>query len=205
LLVLAQCCTHLLAMVAMTDQARNSTKLRRSVAFHPGTFNPFFAIEKSIEIVPAFRILLIPGFAGKLAVGFIIGFVQGFRIEFAPGLVSHWYRLGSYFAWPFSKSLSEKWTQRSHEIVQFYIGPVTRWDFYADFLTFATFFLSISILATVVYLIFSLWPKEEERFAIALFQLAVSGFVGWLTAILLSNAIKTKGAALILWFGTAYT
>jgi hypothetical protein len=207
LLIFAQCCTHLLTMVAMTNQAQNSIQLRRAVAFHPGTFNPFFSIEKSNKLMLALRILLIPGFAGKLAVGFIIGFVQGFRIRYAPGLVSNWYRLGSYIVWPFSKSLSEEWAQRSHEIVQFYIGAVTRWDLYADFLTLATFFLSVSIVCAIVYLISSLWPwpRGEERSVIAAFQLAVSGFVGWLTAVLLSNAIRTKGAAVILWFGTAWT
>jgi hypothetical protein len=203
LLIFAQCGAHLLVLVAMARETTNSTTLRRSIAFHSGSFNPFFTIERSNKLlIPALlKVLLAPGLAGKLAVGSMIGFVQGFRVHFASGQVSHWYRIGSYIAWPFSKSLSEQWAQRSHEIVQYYIGPVTRWDFYADFLTLTTLFVSIGVISAIVYVTYCLWPQEEERAGFAAIQLGISGFAGWLIAILLSNAIDMKGATIIKWVG----
>jgi len=196
LLVFVQCSAHLLVLVSMVVRVSDPTSLRRSIAFHPGTFNPFFGIEKTgPQVATVLKVLLAPALAGKLAIGFMMGFVQGFRVHFSSGLVSHWYRIGSYAVWPFSKDLSQSWGQRSHEIVQYYIGPVTGWEAYADALTLATLFVSIGMIGAIVYVTDRMWPNEGERAGGAIVQLIVSGFAGWLTAILLSNAIGMKVGA----------
>ncbi|RDJ17251.1 hypothetical protein B5K05_04035 [Rhizobium phaseoli] len=194
LLTYAQCCVHLLALLAVTEKSKRPDVLWQTFAFHPGPLNPFFGVITNNEDVGHirrfFRYSLFMGRCTQLAIGLILGFSGGFRPGYSAGIVSHWYRLGSYFVWPVSGAISAEWNKRANEIVRYYIAAYGYWDnlFDALYLILHTV-MTVGIVTAVLYIIERL-TSDTRRMITAMASMAVGSVAGWVCGLVLWTLTK---------------